>query len=151
MDMAIRGQPQIQTGQNFDHILGVQMMKETVDQNEIEGFLADAVELTRIGRQEFTAVSSPGVLDVAFIYINSEIIRVSEVPCIRTGAAGHVEHAAGTTQVISLKNRGKLLFHKRSLPSPVDESALQNGRRNTHDTNAARPPWKSRNLERPPS
>ena len=82
------------------------MVKKTVDQNEIEGLLADVIKLTRVNRQEITPVLPPGIPDVVFIYINSEIIHVSEVPRIRTRAAGHVEHPVDTTQVISLQNRG---------------------------------------------
>src|SRR5579864_1519468 len=114
------------------------MVKKTVDQNEIEGFLANAVELAGIHRQKITPVLLPRVSDVVFIYINSEIINISEIPRICPGATGHVEHPADTTEVISLQNRGKLLLHKWGLPCPVDECALQNVRRNTHDANAAR-------------
>src|ERR1700724_3616168 len=132
MDMATWSQPQIQTRQNIKRILRVQMVKKTVDQNEIEGFLADAVELTHVNRQEITPVLSPGIPDVVFICVNSEIIHVSEMPRIRTRAAGHVEHPVDTTQVISLHNRGELLLRKWRLPSSVDERPLQNCRRNTH-------------------
>src|SRR4029077_13260601 len=112
MDMAIRSQDQIQARQNVKRILVVKMVKKAIDQNKIEGLSSDAVQLTRVSHPKITAVLPPGVPDVVFIYINSEIIHVNEVLRICPRAASHVEHTACSTKVVSLQDRGELLLRK---------------------------------------
>src|SRR5580698_7475192 len=108
------------------------MMQKTVYQNEIKTLGGFDPIVANIGHNKFTAVALAGVLNIASVEVNSEIIRSHEVMGIGSRPAGHVQNSPGTLQVVVGQHRRKLLLRKRRLPKAINQCMFENGVSQVH-------------------
>ena len=77
--MTIRCEQGTEMGKNARHVLGVQMMQETIHQDEVKSILGGGGIVAHVGDDEFAAVTLAGIADIALVEVDTDVIGVSEV------------------------------------------------------------------------
>lgn len=98
--MAVVAQSFAQTRKDLSNLIGVEMVKEAIDQNEVEPIPRDRVSVKYIGGYKGAPVTASGVLDVALVHVDPKIAGVGEVLGVCSRAASDVEHSTDGAQVV---------------------------------------------------
>lgn len=116
-------------GKNAAHILVVDVMKKTVQQNEIKSLIGRNGEARRIGHQELAMVTPLGVRDVTWIDIDPQVIRGFKESRVGSRAASNIEHSAHAAKIIVRQHGREFLILKRFLPQPVNRGLFHQASR----------------------
>src|ERR1041384_3226697 len=98
MDVPVGVEQAAAPAQDRARVLGVDVMQERIDEDEVEAIAAEVVP-GDVGGNEGAAVAPPRVLDVAGIPIDADVIAMGEEAGVDAGSATHVEHPPHRPQI----------------------------------------------------
>ena len=78
-------------GKNARHVRSVQMMQETIHQDEVKSILGAAVEL-RTSATTNSRLTLAGIADIALVQVDADVIGVSEVMSVGSRTTSYVKH-----------------------------------------------------------
>lgn len=137
VNVAVISEQASEIGENAPGGRVVHVMKETVDEDEIEalvgrsdvgGSIMGFEAQVGVGR----AISTFGIANVFGVEVDAEIIGTSELSSICAGTAANVEDAANALHVVVGGDRSKFPFAKRRHPEPVDQRLAHDQIQCTH-------------------
>ncbi len=99
-------------------------MQKTVHENRIERPERRQIRLREIGLDEFSRVPRARHLQVPFVDVEADVLRVFEPAGIRPGATADVEHPPDRQVAQPAFYGRELLRGKRRLPEGVDRRML---------------------------
>src|SRR5260370_7680218 len=120
--MTVRREPLRQPRENLVRIGVADMVEETIDENEIELPCAAVLISCHVGGDEGPIMFSPSAVNVPWIDIEAEIVRVGEVLRICAGAATDVKHPPHPPKIILLQDSPHLLSPYWCFPDTFNNS-----------------------------
>lgn len=66
-----------------------------------------------------------GILNVALVQVDTNVVRFAEVSRVGAWAASHIENTARLGQIVVLEDGQKLLPGKGSLPETINEGMFE--------------------------
>src|SRR5580704_7311241 len=119
MDMAIGAE------QSALHFTGVEVMQETVDEDEVKAGAGRRAVGTDVAGDKLTAVTLTGILNVVWVDVYSQILGLSEILGVGARSAADIEDSADALHLVVNQDGGELLVGKRRLPEPVNRGLLE--------------------------
>src|SRR5580704_2093996 len=125
MDMAIGAEQSVEMEQNALHFTGVEVMQETVDEDEVKAGAGRRAVGTDVAGDKLTAVTLTGILNVVWVDVYSQILGLSEILGVGARSAADIEDSADALHLVVNQEGGELLVGKRRLPEPVNRGLLE--------------------------
>ena len=94
---------------------GIDMMKKTVQENEIESTSRNCLRGCDIGDEKISVMAISSQLDVPVIDIDSQVLRMSEVRSVVAGSATDVQDRTDIFEIIMFQNPSELLAREGQL------------------------------------
>src|SRR5260370_6584663 len=123
--MTVRREPLRQPRENLVRIGVADMVEATIDENEIELPCAAVLISCHVGGDEGPIMFSPSAVNVPWIDIQAEIVRVGEALRICAGASTDVTHPPHPAKIIVLQDRRHLLCREWCLPETVNNCLFE--------------------------
>ena len=106
-------------------ILCVNVMKQTVYENEVERALLASGVFSDVSNDEAAAEAPAGVDDVIGIDVDAEVIGRGEIRSVRSRSAANVQDARCSTDITPAENWLEFFLDKGPLPSSIDNGVLE--------------------------
>ena len=100
MDMSIGAEQSVEMEKNALHFTVVEVMQETVDEDEVKAGTGRGAEGTDVAGDKLTAVTLTRILNVVWVDVHSQILGLSEMLGVGARSAADIEDSADVRHLV---------------------------------------------------
>src|SRR5580693_9976385 len=100
MDMSIGTEQSVEMEKNALHFTVVEVMQETVDEDEVKAGASRRAVGTDVAGDKFTAVTLTRILNVVWVDVHSQILGLSEILGVSARPAANIEDSADARHLV---------------------------------------------------